>query len=146
MIDDEDEDPSEILFNEGKKYDWRRDKSPAAATLARANFEQAASLGHIGAIRALAHMIFDGRGGSHDKEYGILIMWSAFQTGDKAAIGEVENMLEAYADVNPPPFSSAAARTTAHNLRELRHRLGQVDEYMRALAYQKAIASSGTHA
>lgn len=51
----------DMLFEEGIKYNWRQSQSPAAATLARAAFQQAATMGHTKAIRALAHMIFEGR-------------------------------------------------------------------------------------
>ncbi len=133
MIDEDDEDPSEALFNEGKKYDWRQDKSPAAATLARANFEQAASLGHTGAIRALGHMIYDGRGGDQDNEYGILVLWSAFRLGDQGALEEVEDMLEVYAESIPPSALNDDAVDTANSLREIRERLVQVEAFMRSL-------------
>lgn len=134
MTDDEDEDLAGRLFNEGKKYDWRQDKSPAAATLARANFEQSAALGHTGAIRALGHMVYDGRGGDHDKEYGILMLWSAFQLGDQGALEEVEDMLEMYAETISPSAFNDDVVDAVNDLRQLRGRLTRLETFMRSLA------------
>jgi hypothetical protein len=57
-MDDESDDPAERLYAEGKRFDWKQGESPAAATLARVNFQRAAEMGHKGAVRALAHMIY----------------------------------------------------------------------------------------
>ena len=82
MTENTSENPADILYAEGMKYDLRQDKSLAAATLARASFQQAASMGHTKAIRALAHMVFEGNGGGKDREQAILMLWSAFLRGD----------------------------------------------------------------
>ena len=140
---DDDEDPAEALFREGKKYDWRQDRSPAAAILARANFEQAASLGHTRAIRALGHMVYDGRGGSQDKEYGILVLWSAFRLGDQGALEEVADMVDAYSETMPPTAMNDTALDTANSLREVREQLTQVEAFMSSLARDRHVPASG---
>ena len=141
--DEGEHDTAEALFNEGKKYDWRQDRSPVAATLARANFEQAASLGHTRAIRALGHMVYDGRGGSQDKEYGILVLWSAFRLGDQGALEEVEDMLETYAKTHSSPSVGTEVVNAASYLREIRHRLGHVEKFMHSMARHPHAATSG---
>ncbi len=79
-------------------------------------------------------MIYDGRGGDQDKEYGILVLWSAFRLGDQGALEEVEDMLEVYAEANPPSALKHDAVDTANSLREIRERLIQVESFMRSLA------------
>lgn len=70
MANEDDQRPADYLYSEGMKYGLEQDASPAAASLARANFQQAAAMGHAGAVRALAHLIYEGRGGPQDKERG----------------------------------------------------------------------------
>ena len=86
------DDSADRLYAEGMKHDWRQDQSLAAATLARATFHQAATVGHSKAIRALAHMIFEGRGGSQDREQALLLLWSAFLCGDHDSLDELADI------------------------------------------------------
>jgi TPR repeat protein len=141
MMDKAQDAPAEILFSEGKKYNWRQDRSPAAATLARASFQQAASMGHTGAIRALAHMTFDGRGGAQDREHALLLLWSAFLRRDHDALQELVDMLESYAEtVKGTPTGNAALQAAGH-VEELNSRLNRVSNFMLALTRERSQSS-----
>lgn len=138
MSEESTESMAENLYLEGKKYDWRQDLSPAAATLARAAFQQAAAMGHTGAIRALAHMTFDGRGGNQDREHALLILWSAFRyRGDINALEELVDMLESFAEVTQGSPGKYAAETARH-VEELNDRLNRVRYFMDELARRQA--------
>ena len=115
--------PGNLLFNEGMKYDLQQDMSPAAATLARATFQQAAAMGHTEAIRALAHMIFEGNGGGQDKEQAILLLWSAFLRGDHESLEELADMLDSYAESPNIPLPSKDAADAARRVEEIIDRL-----------------------
>ena len=128
------EDPSSHLFAEGKKYDWQQDKSPAAASLARANFQQAAAMGHRGAVRALAHLIYEGRGGPQDKEQALLLLWSAFSRGDHDALEELGDPLASYSEQLQSLPESKAATAIAQTLEQLDRSLSEVSSYMHDLA------------
>lgn len=86
------------LFEEGMKYNYAQSKSPAATTLARAAFNQAAALGHNEASKALANMEFYGEGGDKNKERAILRLWSVFTNGDAGALEDLADMLSSYAE------------------------------------------------
>ena len=133
---------AELLFAEGMKYDWRQSQSPAAATLARANFQQAATMGHTKAIRALAHMIFEGNGGEQDREHALLLLWSAFLRGDHDALQELVDLLESYAESIENPYSRKVASETAQRTEELDMRLQQVGAFMRELASERLSRTS----
>ena len=133
MTDESSESRAEILYSEGKKYDWRQDSAPAAATLARVAFQQAATMGHTGAMRALAHMIFDGRGGNQDREFALRILWSAFRRGDANALEELTDMLESYAEVTPAAYGKYATEAARH-IEEIGDRLSRVSYFMDELA------------
>jgi urease gamma subunit len=132
------ENPADMFYAEGKKYDWRQDQSPAAATLARAAFQRAAAMNHTGAIRALAHMIFDGRGGGQDREHALLLLWSAFLLRDNDALEELEDMLESYAETSEAPSTERAASEAAHHVEELGKQLSRVGTFMHALAHERS--------
>lgn len=105
MNDKTSADPADLLYEEGMKFDLKQDKSPAAATLARATFQQAASMGHTGAIRALAHMTYEGNGGAQDKERALLLLWSAFSRGDNEALEELSDMVASYSEDQKNPLA-----------------------------------------
>lgn len=134
MSDDSNPNPAEYLYSEGKKYDWEQDKSPAAASLARANFQQAASMGHRGAVRALAHLIYEGRGGPQDKEQALLLLWSAFNRGDFDALEELADLLASYAEQFQSPPEAKAAAEIAETLENLDRAVSKVSSYMHQLA------------
>ena len=138
MTDKAQETPAEMLYSEGMKYDLQQDQSPAAATLARAVFQQAATMGHTGAIRALAHMTFDGRGGGQDREHALLLLWSAFLQRDHDALEELVDMLESYAETAKEPSTAKATAIAARQVEELNDRLNQVGNFMHAMARERS--------
>jgi len=131
-------DPAEHLFAEGKKYDWKQDKSPAAASLARANFQQAALMEHRGAMRALAHMIYDGRGGPQDKKQALLLLWSAFRCGDQEALEELGDLLASYAEQLTIPSEAKQAAAISETIGQLDAALSKVLGYMGRLVQAKS--------
>lgn len=138
MSDQEPIDPSERLFSEGKKFDWKQNKSPAAAVLARANFQQAAEMGHKAAARALAHMVYEGRGGAADKMLGLLLLWSAFRRGDYQALEEFSELLASFGEDNTPSQQTIRAARLAPELEAMVETLGKVDQFMHELASKRA--------
>lgn len=138
MSDHDPIDPAERLFREGKKFDWKQDQSPAAAVLARANFQQAAEMGHKAAARALAHMVYEGRGGAADKEQGLLLLWSAFRRGDYQALEEFSDLLASFGEDNKPSQQTIRAAHLAPNLEAMVETLGKVDQFMYELASKRA--------
>ena len=89
---------AEIFYTKGMNYNWRQAESPAASTLARAAFRQAATMGHAAALSALADMNFNDEWGGRDKELALTQMWSAFRQGDHEALEALEDMLETYGE------------------------------------------------
>lgn len=130
---------ADLLYREGMNYDYKQDQSPAAATLARANFQQAATMGHVKALRALAHLIYEGRGGPQDREQAMLMLWSAFNRGDHEALGDLADMLGTYAEEITDPSRKRAATSTSGNIEELNRRFGLVSYYMHELAHERAM-------
>ena len=123
---------AELLYSEGMKYDLA-DKSPADATVARACFQQAATMGHLKACRALAHMTFDGSGGDQDKESALLFLWQAFRQGDFDALEELADMLESYAETAREPSLKKYSGQTACRLTEINDQLQRVSSFMEDL-------------
>ena len=136
--DDDEMDPAERLYAEGKRFDWKQDKSPAAATLARANFQQAASMGHKGAVRAVAHMIYEGRGGGRDQAKGLLLLWSAFRRGDQDALEEFVDLLATYGDESDSAEHRRVATPLAKSLEEVNLILARTTSFMYELARVRA--------
>ncbi len=136
--EDEITDPAERLYAEGKKFDWKQDKSPAAATLARANFEQAASMGHKGAVRALAHLVYEGRGGEKDQSKGLLLLWSAYRHGDADALEEFTDLLATYGEEASAPEHRRIATQVAAALEEVNLTLAKAGNLMHRLAVERA--------
>ena len=131
-------DPAERLYAEGKKFDWKQDKSPAAATLARANFQQAASMGHKGAVRALAHLVYEGCGGETDQSKGLLLLWSAYRRGDQDALEEFTDLLATYAEEANSPEHRRTGAQVAAALAEARLTLARAESFMHRLAIERA--------
>jgi TPR repeat protein len=125
--------PAEYLFSEGKKYDWNQDQSPVAAALARANFEQAAAMGHKGAVRAFAHLLYEGRGGPKNPEQALLLLWSAFKRGDEDSLEELADLLASYAEQHKDPHSAKSASKISATIENLTHELTVVSDYMHHL-------------
>lgn len=138
MSDKPPKNPADLLFRDGMNYDYKQDQSPAAATLARANFQQAATMGHVKALRALAHLIYEGRGGPQDCEQAMLMLWSAFNRGDHEALEELADMLGTYAEAATDPSCKRAATSASGNIEELDRLLGQVSNYMHELRRERA--------
>lgn len=130
--------PAELLYKEGMKYDLRQDKSPAAATLARAAFQQAATMGHTGAIRALAHMIFEGNGGNQDREHAILLLWSAFLRGDHESLEELADILASYAESPNTPLLGKDAADAARRAEEIVDRLARLKSFINDVVQKRA--------
>lgn len=147
MTDEITENPADLFFAEGMKYDLRQDESLAAATFARAAFQQAASMGHTRAIRALAHMVFEGSGGGQDKEHALLLLWSAFLRGDHESLEEFADMLETYSESPNIPFPGKVVSDAARQAEDIVDRLTRlryfVDELVRNKA-NKEFPRSGT--
>jgi TPR repeat protein len=137
MTSEHDQGPADYLFSEGMRYDLRQDTSLAAASLARANFQQAAAMGHSGAVRALAHLIFEGRGGPQDKEKGLLLLWSAFRRGDYDALEELGDLLASYSEQMPNPLDAKRTALVAETIAELRLGLDRVSSFMREIAQSR---------
>ena len=135
MAEEENTSPANHLYAEGKKYDWKQDRSPPAATLARANFQQAASMGHQGAVRALAHLIYEGRGGPQDREHGLLLLWSAFKRGDDDALEELSDLLATYAEEAGHSAQASKAAVLANTVEEVNVGLGKISSFMDELAH-----------
>ena len=135
-------DPAERLYAEGKKFDWKQDKSPAAATLARANFQQAASMGHKGAVRALAHMVYEGRGGEKDQSKGLLLLWSAYRRGDEHALEEFTDLLATYGEEANSAEHRRTAAQVAAALEEVNLTLANAGNFMHRLAVERANPTS----
>jgi TPR repeat protein len=129
--------PADLLYAEGMKYDFKQDQSPAAATLARASFQQAATMGHGKALRALAHLTYEGRGGPQDHEQALLLLWSAFNRGDHEALEELGDMLGTYAEAATDPSRTREATFASENIEELNRLLGQVSSYMQELVRER---------
>ena len=140
--DDQITDPAERLYAEGKKFDWKQDKSPAAATLARAHFQQAASMGHKGAARALAHMVYDGCGGEKDQSKGLLFLWSAFRRGDQDALEEFTDLLATYGEEASSPEHRRTATQVATALEQVNLTLANASSFMHRLAAERAKPTS----
>jgi TPR repeat protein len=142
MTENTSENPADILYAEGMKYDLRQDKSLAAATLARASFQQAASMGHTKAIRALAHMVFEGNGGGKDREQAILMLWSAFLRGDHESLEELVDVLESYAEAKDAPFKSKDISDAARQVEDTIDRLARVKYFIHELVLHRANKNS----
>lgn len=142
MNDSEHPNPADRLYTEGKKFDWKQDKSLAAATLARASFQQAAEMGHIAAARALAHMVYEGRGGSADKVQGLLLLWSAFKRGDYEALEEFSDLLTTFGEANATSQQTIRAAHLSEPLESLIDVLAKVDQFMHELAGKRAHSAS----
>jgi TPR repeat protein len=134
MSNDNQQNPADYLFSEGMKYDLKQDKSPAAASLARANFQQAATMGHTRAVRALAHLIYEGRGGPQDMEKGLLLLWSAFRRGDHDALEELGDLLASYSEQVLEPSNKGRVAGIAETIDELNHGLERVSGLMHEIA------------
>lgn len=138
MSEPDDEDPAENLYKEGNKYDWKQDQSPAAATLARANFQQAATMGHKGAVRALAHLIYEGRGGAQDKEQALMLLWSAFTRGDQTALEELADLLASYAESGSTGVQAKRAAKLSETLEALCAGLNETESFMHQLRRERS--------
>ena len=136
--DEQHTDPAELLYSEGKKFDWKQDKSPAAATLARANFQQAASMGHKGDMRALAHMVYEGRGGERDQGKGLLLLWSAYRRGDHDALEEFTDLLATYGEESTSPEHRRTAAKVAAALEQAAGALSEAASLMHRLAVERS--------
>lgn len=136
--------PADLLYAEGMKYDWRQSQSPASATLARAAFQQAATVGHTKAIRALAHMTYEGNGGGQDREQALLLLWFAFLRGDHDSLEELADMLESYAEATADPETSINTAKVAQTVEELSDRLTRVRGFMHELLRERSIGSQTT--
>ena len=137
MSDKPAKNPADLLFREGMNYDYKRDQSPAT-TLARANFQQTATMGHVKALRALAHLIYEGRGGLQDREQEMLKLWSAFNKSDHEALGELADMLETNAEEVIDPSRKRAATSISGNIEELNRLLGPISNHMHELVRERA--------
>ena len=145
MTEESIEELANRLYAEGMKYDLKQDKSFAAASIARANFEEAAALGHRAAARALAHMVYEGRGGPQHRERALLRLWSAFKHGDQDALEELGDLLASYGEQLETPAESKAAAAVSELIGNLDAALSKVSSYMHqlALAMPQAAVESG---
>jgi TPR repeat protein len=130
MSDDQGQSPADHLYSEGMKYDLAQDKSPAAASLARANFQRSAAMGHRGARRALAHLVYEGRGGPADREQALLLLWSAFRSGDYDALEELGDLLTSYSEELQNPQGAKRAAAIAAEIEGVGRSLRQISTYM----------------
>ena len=138
MTSEKSKTPAEILYSEGMKYDLNQDKSLAAATVARVAFQQAALMGHTPSIRALAHMVFDGRGGAPDKESALLWLWSVFNQGDHEALEELEDMMESYVETIKEDCKKNKAEHAASQVAQLHNQIQLIGSFMHELANERA--------
>ena len=138
MAEESIEELANRLYAEGMKYDLKQDKSPAAATLARANFQRAAAMGHSKSVRALAHLVYEGRGGPQDQEQGLLLLWSAFKRGDHDALEELGDLLTSYSEALQNAQESKRSAAIAVEIDELNRTLEKVSAFMYELARKQS--------
>ena len=130
-------DPAERIYRDGMKFDLKQNESPSAAALARANFQQAASMGHRAAVRALAHMVYDGRGGERDQTKGLLLLWSAYRRGDEDAFEEFTDLLATYGEEATSEQHQRSASRLAKALEDTRNALARTGDFMYMLARER---------
>lgn len=95
-------------------------------------------MGHSNALRALAHLIYEGRGGPQDREHALLILWSAFIRGDRDALEELEDMLETYGETAGDSRRAKTAVATAQSVGELRSLVERISDFMHDIARERA--------
>jgi TPR repeat protein len=98
MPENEDKPLGQELYEKAMQYNWRTSQSPSNAMIARAALEQAAKAGHTKALRELAEMMFEGSGGAAEPERALGLKLSAALRGDQAALEELSDLLESYAE------------------------------------------------
>lgn len=131
MTDSKNEAEAESFYTKGMSYNWRQAESPAASTLARAAFRQAASMGHAAALRALADMNFDDEWGSRDRELALTMMWSAFRQCDHEALEALEDMLETYGETTEDKQRAKGAIAAAGHVKELKKQWENVNAFIK---------------
>ncbi|MEE8044301.1 MAG: hypothetical protein V3T32_04125 [Thermodesulfobacteriota bacterium] len=128
---------AEEIFEEGKKYNLRQSTSPSSATTARVFFQQAVTMGHTGAMRDLAHMCFDGRGGTKDKEEAIWLLWAAFHRGDYDSLDELTDILESYSEEPDSKLAAADALKASKNAATIKQNIDSLMSFIHQVAQVK---------
>lgn len=90
-------------------------------------------MGHSAALRALAHLIYEGHGDAQDKVQALLLLWSAFNRGDHEALEELADMLGSYAEAASDPRDVEAIKAAEKDIEELGRLLRRVSGYMHEL-------------
>ncbi len=126
------------LFEEGKNYNQRQNTSLSSATTARVCFQQAVTMGHTGAMRALAHMCFDGSGGTKDKEEAIWLLWAAFYRGDYDSLDELTDILESYSEEPDSKLAATDALQASQNAAAIKQNIDSLMSFIHQVAQVKA--------
>jgi hypothetical protein len=100
-------------------------------------------MGHKAAARALAHMVYDGRGGLPDKVLGLLILWSAFRRGDHAALEEFSDLLISFGEDTAIDQQTMRAAYLSQSLEVAVDTLDRVNEFMGELAMKRSLPPEG---
>ena len=121
------------LYQEGINYDQREDQFPDAAVKARELFSQATARGHLEAQAAYAGYVYAGRGGAQDKLRAFVLLWDAFNKGNREALDDLANLLEEFSREAPHDSHKAAAAKAATDVERLKTALQPVTIYMQEL-------------
>jgi len=142
MSPDETSAKADFLYAEGMAFCRQEDRYPSAPTLARSAFKRAAAMGHGKSARALAHLVFQGRGGVKDPDDALLMLWSTFDQADLEALDELQGMLGSYRELPLGVGKATAAAACAHHLAELRRNVSEVSSFMSGLVRERAARDS----
>lgn len=110
------------------------EQSPELAEAARADFLQAAKMGHNEALSAFSHYMFSGQGGPQDQSRALLYMWSPFDKASSYSLEELADMLNSYAELNPKSLHAHAAINAAQNLEKIKPLFESVSSFMHGLS------------
>lgn len=143
MADRNDPSLAEKLYAEGMAYDWRGEQSPASTAIARAAFEQAASVGHVKALRELSEMMFQGSGGPQERERALWLKWAAFVRGDQEALEELSDMLGSFAEAASDDEGRKRAERASEKAEEAHQHLRWLGSYLHELVRTNPSDKSG---
>ena len=136
--DSEKKSPAEALYKEGMSQNLQ--SGSASKTLARANFERAASLGHMKALRALSEMTYVGSGGEKNPELALHYKWNAFLRDQQAleALEELASLIGSYAEeLKGDRKASERANKAAEHAEQAYEHLEYVSEFLSGLALNR---------
>jgi TPR repeat protein len=125
---------AQFLYEEGKKYNWRGPESGANVAVARAAFEQAASLRHPKAMCELADMMFVGSGGAKEQERALQLKFHAARLGEIGALEELSALLGSYAEEQVKPSERSRAELAGKKAEQAGELLHYLASYIAGLS------------